>query len=139
MTEQFVIDNSVVMSWCFADEANEYADAVLDLLKHTSAVVPPIWPLEVVDVLLVAERRSRLQQADSSRFLRLVAHLPIDIEQNHQAVRMGELLAIGRANQLSSYDTSYLELAMRLGLPIATLDQNLRRAAEKVAVKLLEV
>ena len=60
MTEQFVVDNSVVMSWCFKDETNNYADTVLDRLTEEAAVVPSIWPLEVVNVLLVAERQKRL-------------------------------------------------------------------------------
>jgi len=62
MSESFVIDNSVVMSWCFKDETNQYADAVLDRLLESTAFVPSIWPLEVVNVLLVAERKKRLSE-----------------------------------------------------------------------------
>lgn len=136
MTQMFVVDNSVVMSWFFPDETNEYADGVLEWLKEGSAVVPSLWPLEVVNVLLVAERRGRMNQADSARFLTLLASLPIEIEQTQPRSSMAGLLALGRANQLSSYDAAYLELAMRLGLPLATLDQKLRDAAAAVAVRL---
>ncbi len=69
MSESFVMDNSVVMSWCFKDEISQYADAVLDRLQDSTALVPSIWPLEVVNVLLVAERKKRLREADSVRFI----------------------------------------------------------------------
>lgn len=139
MDAAFVIDNSVVMTWAFQDEAASYADAVLGHLAEAAAVVPAIWPLEVVNVLLVAERRNRLQQADSVRFINLLSQLPIVVERDWPDSRMEELLAIGRANNLSSYDASYLYLAMQKGLPIATLDQKLITAAQQVAIPLLEV
>ena len=72
MKSIFVVDNSVVMSWLFKDEVNKYADAVLDRLTDAKAYVPVIWPLEVVNVLLTAERRNRIRQADSVRFLTLL-------------------------------------------------------------------
>lgn len=130
----FVIDNSVVMTWCFVDEANPYADAVLDSLSEMNGVVPAIWPLEVVNVLLVAERRKRLQESDSVRFLSLLTQLPIEVEEAWPARSMKDLLALGRANDLSSYDASYLDLAMRQGLPIATLDQKLVEAAKRINI-----
>ena len=102
-------------------------------------MVPSIWPLEVVNVLLVAERHKRLTQADSVRFISLLSQLPIYVEQEWPDNRIEELLAVGRANNLSSYDTSYLYLAMRKGLPIATLDQRLIAAAQQVEVSLVEV
>lgn len=138
MNPSFVVDNSIVMTWCFQDEANQYADAVLNSMTDAAAIVPVIWPLEVINVLLVAERRQRLQQTDSVRFLALLSQLPIVVDQSRLEGKMGELLALGRANLLSSYDASYLELAMRHGLPIATLDQKLIEAARKVAVPLFE-
>ena len=138
MNPSFVVDNSIIMTWCFQDEANQYADAVLNSMTDAAAIVPVIWPLEVINVLLVAERRQRLQQTDSVRFLALLSQLPIVVDQSRLEGKMGELLALGRANLLSSYDASYLELAMRHGLPIATLDQKLIEAARKVAVPLFE-
>ncbi len=136
MNPSLVIDNSIVMSWCFQDEANDYSDAVLNSLTDAAAIVPSIWPLEVLNVLLAAERGQRLQQTDSARFLALLTQLPIIVDQSRLERRMGELLALGRANQLSSYDASYLELAMRQGVPLATLDQTLIAAASSVAVPL---
>lgn len=137
MAEYFVIDTSVVMSWCFQDESSEYADDVLGRLTELTALAPSIWPLEVVNVLLVAERRKRLEQADSARFLTLLSRLPITVEDDRMALKMEKLLALGRAHGLSSYHAAYLDLAMRSGLPIATLDGNLLAAARRVNVPIL--
>jgi len=137
MENTFVIDNSVVMSWCFKDETNEYADAVLDKLSETTAIVPSIWPLEVVNVLLVAERRKRLKQADSVRFITLLSQLPIVVEHEWPEKMMTDILALGRAKNLSSYDASYLDLAMRKDCPIATLDKRLMDAARDISVEIV--
>ena len=137
MENTFVVDNSVVMSWCFKDETNQYADAVLDKLSETTAIVPSIWPLEVVNVLLVAERRKRLKQADSIRFITLLSKLPIVVEHEWPEKMMTDLLALGRAKDLSSYDASYLDLAMRKDCPIATLDERLMEAAKDISVTIV--
>ncbi len=82
MSRDFVVDNSIVMAWCFKDETSQYADSVLDCLNLFTAFVPAIWPLEVGNVLLlVAERKKRLSEADSTRFTALLSELPIMIEQ----------------------------------------------------------
>jgi predicted nucleic acid-binding protein len=137
VVEHFVVDNSVVMSWYFKDETNKYADTVLDKLTEAIAVVPSIWPLEVVNVLIVAERQIRLSESDSIRFLTLLSQLPIVVEYERPEM-MKELLALARAYNLSSYDASYLYLAMRKGLPIATLDNKLIEAARRIEVPILE-
>ncbi len=129
MENPFVVDSSVVMAWCFSDEADRYADAVLEKFTTTRARVPAIWPLEVVNVLLAAERKERLKQADSIRFLTLVLQLPIEADQEWSKQEMPGLLSLGRSLHLSSYDLSYLELALRRGCPLATLDQQLGKAA----------
>jgi len=137
VVEYFVVDNSVVMSWYFKDETNKYADTVLDKLTEATAVVPSIWLLEVVNVLIVAERQRRLSESDSTRFLTLLSQLPIVVEYERPEM-MKELLALARAYNLSSYDASYLYLAMRKGLPIATLDNKLIEAARSTEVPVLE-
>jgi predicted nucleic acid-binding protein len=139
MSERFVIDNSIVMTWCFKDEANRYADAVLNSLTDAVAIVPAIWPLEVVNVLLVAERRQRLHEADSVRFISLLSQLPIVIDRTWPERMMKDLLALGREYSLSSYDAAYLELAMRQGLPLASLDSKLLEAAKLVDVPILDI
>jgi predicted nucleic acid-binding protein len=131
---RFVIDNSVVMAWCFEDEASAYADAVLESLEDGEAVVPAIWPLEAGNVLLVAERRRRLDKAGAVRFLELVTGLPLTVEQESPERMLTDILALAREQRLSAYDASYLDLAMRRGLPIATQDKALRKAAGKCGV-----
>jgi predicted nucleic acid-binding protein len=138
MMQDFVIDNSVVMSWCFKDETSKYTDAMLDYLEQSTAYVPAIWPLEVSNVLLVAERRKRLSQSDSSRFISLLHELPIIVEQESPERMLSEVLALAREYKLSSYDASYLDLAMRKGLPIATTDKNIISAAKRSSVSILK-
>jgi predicted nucleic acid-binding protein len=131
----FVIDTSVAMAWCFEDEATEAADLVLDRLREDEAVVPAIWPLEVANVLLVAERRGRLTEAQVSRFLGLLTQLPIEVDDAPR--ELAGIVAAGRRHELSSYDASYLVLAERLGASLATLDGRLSKAAERAGVELL--
>jgi len=101
------------------------------------ALVPSLWPLEVANVLLVAERTKRLTKAQSMRLLKLLYDLPIIAENTTTERAWGEVLSLGRDYSLSSYDASYLELAMREGLPLATQDGSLKRAARKCGVPLV--
>jgi len=136
MRHAVVIDNSVVMSWCFADEANQYADDVLESLKYARAAVPSIWPLEVGNVLVVAERKGRLRYSDCIQFWELLSELPIDVEQQLSEKMTRNIYGLARETQLSMYDASYLELAIRKSLPLATLDKALLRAAKKFKVEI---
>ncbi len=131
----FVVDASVTMAWCFEDEATEATDAVLDRLRSERALVPAIWPLEVANVLLVAQRSGRVSEAQIGRFVRLLAQLPVDVDETGPDI--ASLVALGRTHALSSYDASYLLLAERAGLPLATLDEPLTRAATRAGVPLL--
>jgi predicted nucleic acid-binding protein len=134
MSSRFVVDNSVVMAWCFQNGGNRYAEDVLESLEAGEAFVPAIWPLEVGNVLLVAERRKRLSHASVVRFLALLSSLPIRVEQETPERMLKEIVSLARAHELSTYDASYLDLAMRLGLPIATQDTSLTRASKKCRV-----
>lgn len=136
---RFVTDSSVTMAWCFEDEASAYADAILDRLVVEEAVVPALWPLEVANVLLVGERRARLTAADSARFLALLASLPITTDDETPQRALREILSLGREQRLSAYDAAYLELAMRLGIPLATQDDRLREAANHLGVAVIDV
>jgi predicted nucleic acid-binding protein len=104
-----------------------------------TAIVPSIWPLEVVNVLLVAERRKRLKQVDSLRFIALLSQLPIVVDNQQPEKEMQDLLALGRSFNLSSYDAAYLDLAIKNGCPIATKDQKLVQAAEQASVSILRI
>ena len=137
MSDDFVIDNSVIMTWCFNDEISRYSDHILDRLEESTGFVPSIWPLEVCNVILVAERKKRIGEAGSARFLALLAELPIIVEQEPPERMIKEIFALARKHKLSSYDASYLDLAMRKGLPIATLDKNLLAAAKRSKVQIL--
>jgi predicted nucleic acid-binding protein len=138
MSVRFVVDNSVVMAWCFQDEGNSYAEAVLESLETGEAFVPAIWPLEVGNVLLVAERKNRLSQASVVRFLALLGGLPITVEQESPERMLKEIVSLAREHGLSTYDASYLDLAMRIDLPISTLDASLVKAAKRCKVQVYE-
>lgn len=135
--DRFVLDNSIVMSWCFEDESNALADIILESLKQSKAIVPAIWPLEVGNVLLIAERRDRLSEADSTRFLSMLSSLPIHSEPETSQRAMSHILFLAREHQLSTYDASYLDLAMREGIPIATLDKRLKDAAKQCQMEVM--
>jgi predicted nucleic acid-binding protein len=130
-----VIDTSVTMAWCFEDEATDDSDAILDRLAHDEAVVPGLWEFEVTTVLLVAERRGRITEAQAARFLELLTQLPIRIDGSPTDAK--GLLAAGRRHDLSAYDAAYLVLAERLAAPLATLDDKLATASRHAGVDLL--
>jgi predicted nucleic acid-binding protein len=126
---RFVLDCSVTMAWCFEDEADAYTDSVLEALAGGEALVPCLWPLEVANVLAVGERRKRLTPAQSTRFVELLQSLPIAIEADSGQRPVAEILALARELTLSAYDASYVDLAARSGLPLASKDGNLSKAA----------
>lgn len=132
-----VIDASVTMGWCFDDEATDQTDAVLDSLEHDEAVVPTLWHLEVANILLVAERRGRISEAQAARFLNLLGRLPIRTDM--MPIDTTAVLAAGRRHDLSAYDAAYLVLAERLAAPLATLDDKLISASKNAGVSLVVV
>jgi predicted nucleic acid-binding protein len=123
------------MSWCLKDSRDDFSDSILDMLSTREAVVPIICPFEVANVLLVAERRRRLTQADTGQFLTLLTSLPIRIDHGPQNLALNEILVLGRQYGLSAYDAAYLELAIREGLPLVTRDTALRGAASRCGIK----
>ena len=131
----FVVDASVTLAWCFEDEATPGTEAILELLTEDTAVVPGLWELEVANVLLLGERRGRLTEAQSARFVALLGQLPILVDT--ASVDMGAVLAAGRRRGLTAYDAAYLVLAEREGLALATFDSKLRTAAGTVGVALI--
>lgn len=131
----FVLDASLTMAWCFEDEADPRTDAVLDHLQDEPAVVPMLWRLEVANVLLVAQRRKRLTPAQSTRFVELLEALPISVDES--PVDLAGVLATALGHQLSAYDATYLLLASRLGLALATADHALAQACRAAGVALL--
>jgi predicted nucleic acid-binding protein len=130
----FVLDCSVTMAWVFDDEDEPLAANVRDRLADTIAVVPSVWSLETSNALLTAERRGRLTEAESVRFLTVLRSLPINVEAGSSLRLVDELLPLARRLGLTVYAASYLELAMRRGVPLATLDARLCAAAVAVGV-----
>lgn len=133
----FVIDCSVAVTWCFEDEATPASDGLLDRLGGESAAAPAIWPLELGNVLVMAERRGRIDAAQVAEFVALVRELPVAIDEEAPQRAFDEVLSLARAERLTTYDASYLELAMRLGVPLATRDKELRQAAENLGTPVL--
>ena len=129
----FVIDASVVASWCFPDESHPTAEMALRRLKNERATAPVLLWFELRNVLLIGERRGRLNETQTAQFLRHVSNLPIEIDREPDQVAA---LSLARAHRLSFYDAAYLELAQRKSMPIATLDDALLDAAraEKIAL-----
>jgi len=87
---------------------------------------------------VVAERKRRLRHADSMKFLALLSELPIEVEQQIPEKFMRGMYSLARDAQLSTYDAAYLDLAMRKGLPLATLDKALRRAANDFNIDIFD-
>ena len=135
----FVLDASVAMCWIFLDgktAERAYAMEVLNLMKQseTGAVVPVTWGLEVANVIGKAEMKGLVREAQSEAFLEMLDGLDIRADAATFSRALSDTLQIARRYRLSSYDASYLELAMRAGLPLATLDRDLRTAASKAGV-----
>lgn len=123
----FVLDNSVVSGWYLENQATPYSQAIAERLKDDRACVPALWELELTNVLRTACVRQRLQAQAAQQVLVQLGMLPIEIDRH--AVAPSELLALALRFGLTSYDASYLELALRLQWPLATQDTALRDAA----------
>ncbi len=130
----FVLDASVALSWCFEDEGGDYALRVLQGLRRGEAVVSSLWPLEVTNGLVAAERRKRLDRAAAAEARRLLQALPIVVDPVEPRRAFDNTSRLARSHRLSTYDASYLELALRLGVPLATLDGELCAASESEGV-----
>ncbi len=133
-----VLDASVALSWCFEDERDDYAVAVLLALRHEEAVVPALWTLEVSNGLVMAERRDRTDAAAATRFTQLLQALPIAVDPVERGRGLGPTRRLARTHGLTSYDAAYLELAVRLGVPLATMDRALADAAAEEGVTRFE-
>ena len=135
----FVLDNSVSMRWLLESNKSsdqKYAEMVLKSLLETDALVPNLWHLEASNVLLGAEKRAEIDAGEIERFISQLENLPIQVDSLTSHKAFTRTLALSRIYKLSSYDAAYLELAIREGLPIATLDKDLRKAAKKADVKI---
>lgn len=130
----FVLDCSVTMAWVFPDEATQATDQLRDSLVDGRAFVPSLWPVEVGNVLLTATRRNRIGVGERPQIRASLEALPIEIDSVKPSRVWGAALELAQTHQLSAYDAMYLELAMRLRLPLATLDRALQSAAQSIGL-----
>jgi predicted nucleic acid-binding protein len=135
----FVLDASVALSWFFDDEFSPYSSAIAEIMPRSQAVVPIIWPLEMANGFLTAFRRGRLPETKASALTSALDRLRVDIDREIAPEFLTKAtLTVGLAHRVSAYDASYLELAMRRGLPLATQDERLLRAAGAAGIEILQ-
>jgi predicted nucleic acid-binding protein len=132
-----VIDSSLVAAWCFGDEATPQTDALLRSLEDSRGLVPALWHFELTNMLVQAERRKRIGPTDATALLGFIESLPIDTDAEAPALRRRDVWVLARRHKLTSYDSAYLELAIRAGLPLATRDRALADAAMECGVSVL--
>jgi len=134
----FVLDNSVSSRWLLEDGSQSdlaYADEILAAISEEIAVVPVIWGLGMANVIARAERNGSISESRSKRFLEFLNGIDIRTDDETFSRALTDTLDLARRYKLSAYDASYLELAIRLQIPIATLDEKLQKAAQKAGVK----
>jgi predicted nucleic acid-binding protein len=137
MSAAFVMDCSVTMTWLFQDEATPKTAVLLNRLANETAVVPALWFIEITNVLAMAERKGRITPMQSGAFIADLSKLGIERDDEASDRAFTHLLSLCRTHQLTSYDSVYVDLAVRRSLPLATLDEDLRKAAKKLGVSLL--
>jgi predicted nucleic acid-binding protein len=126
---RFVVDASIASAWCFPDERTDYTDAVFSALASSfaDAVAPSLWAYEIGNSVLMGVRRKRITQPDAEQFLFSLQDLNVGLFGPPSS---GELVTLARTHDLTVYDAAYFSLARQTGLPLATLDRQLIRAAE---------
>lgn len=129
-----VVDCSVFLAWCMADEEDPGANAAMHRLTDEGAVVPQIWRYELRNALLANERRGRITAQQVADTLTDSTKLGIEIDAGHDEAA---IMAFARQHGLTVYDSAYLEVASRRGLPLATLDRRLSEAATAIGIPLL--
>jgi predicted nucleic acid-binding protein len=136
---RFVLDASIVLAWCFADENTALADHVARRFKQgDTALAPPFWPHEILNALLAGERRKRISRQLIQSFLDDLEALPVALEQSPPGIVVDRIQSLSRRHALTAYDAAYLDLALDSGLPLATLDEALVRACKSANVELLQ-
>jgi len=135
----FVLDASATLSWCFKDETTPFSENLLArMAMREQAVAPSHWPMEVLNTLIQAKLRGRVLEADIQAFLLELASFDIQIEPHARDTIFQNIRSLAEKHRLTAYDAAYLELAMRVALPLATLDGALIRAAKAEGVSLIE-
>ena len=131
-----VIDASIALPWFFTDEKSDQSDRVLAEVYRDGAVVPVLWPIEMSNALTMGLRRRRLSEVDWQTSLTTLAAIPVTIEPLDHIRLLSLVPPLTQKYGLTFYDAMYLELALRLAIPLATFDAQLRQAALKAKVDL---
>lgn len=131
-----ILDASVTLAFCLPDQRTPYILSVVESVGPGRCRVPAIWGLEVANVLAMCRRRGSITEHQFTSALDWLRLLPVDIDPADRQTQLGNTLRLAREHGLTAYDASYLELAQRLGMPLATLDQDLVRAAGAAGVEL---
>lgn len=130
----FVLDASIAACWAFDDKDHPVAALALDRIRTDEAIAPGFWWFEVRNTLIVSERRGRLTEADTTAFLRELSRFRVLTDHASDDT---SILRFARQHQLTVYDASYLELAQREAIPLATLDNDLRKAAALLDITII--
>jgi predicted nucleic acid-binding protein len=135
---RFVLDASIVLTWCFPDEDSRRAEETSERIAAGERVaVTAFWRYEILNALLIGERRKRLSQELVKTFIEDLNRLPVDVDEASAATVFVSTQVLCRKHGLTPYDAAYLEIAIRFGYPLATVDANLRRAALAEGVHLI--
>lgn len=137
MTYHYVLDCSIAITWFFDDEYSHSTRSLKELLKKGSIVVPSIWSMEVANVLWCSERKQRIKPYHTEKIRQLIEQLPIDTDSVVGEHALGRLLELAREYEITVYDAAYLELSLRHGIPLATLDKKLINAAVRAGIPIL--
>ncbi|CAN5352838.1 type II toxin-antitoxin system VapC family toxin [soil metagenome] len=129
-----VLDASVAISWVCSDESDAFANRVMEKVTEEGGLAPSLWPFEVANIILKKERLKRITLDEGKSFLAQLKRLEIRIESASSSDVLGRTVEVAREYGLTAYDASYLELAIRLRAPLATLDKKLRDAAAAVGL-----
>ena len=128
---RFVLDASVVLTWCFPDENSDLAQRVADRFKQgDTALAPSFWPHEVLNALLAGEKRKRISNEMIRTFLDDLVLLPIALEPSPAGTVFDRIQSLSRKHGLTAYDAAYLDLALESGLALATSDEALLSACK---------
>lgn len=133
----FVLDASVALAWCFRDEASALTEYLLRRAARDGCVVPAHFRVEIANVLSGARRRGRIAPEGIALYLGILRSLPIAIDRADRDVILGAVLDLSQSASIAAYDAAYVDLARRLGLPLATIDRDMVRAATAIKVEVV--
>ena len=133
-----VLDCSVTSSWFIPDEFSKNSLNIKEKISERGAIVPTIWSLEVGNVLLISERRKRINKEQRQKALYILSDLPIKTDELTFKNAWFETIELAERYNLSLYDACYLELSLRYNSPLATFDNNLKQAGKLAGVILLD-